>query len=118
MSGRSFILRDANVLDEGGGFSGPLDVLVEDGLVAAIDDGLPASEAPSVDCAGLGLLPGIFDCHDHLTMSSLDLAECLAQPVSAWALEAARNARLTLEAGVTFVRDLAGADAGIREAFA
>ena len=51
-------------------------------------------------------------------MSSLDLAECLARPVSGWALEAARNARLTLEAGVTFVRDLAGADAGIREGFA
>ena len=51
-------------------------------------------------------------------MSSLDLAQCLARPVSGWALEAARNARLTLEAGVTFVRDLAGADAGIREGFA
>lgn len=118
MTAHSFILRDANVLDEAGGFSGPLDVLVQDGLVKAVDDDLPTGEAPSVDCTDLWLLPGIFDCHDHLTMSSLDLAESLARPVSAWALETARNARLTLEAGVTFVRDLAGADSGIRDAIA
>jgi imidazolonepropionase-like amidohydrolase len=104
------------VLDEAGGFSGPLDVFVEEGFVAAVADDLPPGEAASVDCSDLWLLPGIFDCHDHLTMSSLDLAECLARPISAWALETARNARLTLEGGVTFVRDLAGADAGIRDA--
>ena len=33
----------------------------------------------------------------------------LETPVSQWALETARNGRRTLEAGVTFVRDLAGA---------
>ena len=46
------------------------------------------------------------------------MTEVLNTPVSQWALEAARNARLTLEAGVTFVRDLAGADRGIRDALA
>jgi imidazolonepropionase-like amidohydrolase len=106
------------VLDEAGGFAGPLDVRVEEGLVGAVADDLPVGDAPSVDCTDLWLLPGIFDCHDHLTMSSLDVAECMARPVSMWALETARNARLTLEAGVTFVRDLAGADAGIRDGIA
>jgi imidazolonepropionase-like amidohydrolase len=46
------------------------------------------------------------------------MLEVLETPVSQWALESARNARVTLEAGVTFVRDLAGADRGIRDALA
>jgi imidazolonepropionase-like amidohydrolase len=115
---RTFVLRGANVLDEGGGFAGPLDVLVDEGRVAAVEAGVDADDAPPVDAAGLWLLPGIFDCHDHVTMSSLDLAECLGRPLSEWALETARNARVTLEAGVTFVRDLAGVDAGARDAIA
>ena len=44
------------------------------------------------------------------------MGELLQIPVTQWALEAAQNARLTLEAGVTFVRDLCGADRGLRDA--
>lgn len=114
----AFVLRSANVLDQVGSFEGPLDVRVEDGRVTAVGGDLPGGDAPSVDFAGLWLIPGVFDCHDHVSLSSLDLAECLSRPVSEWALESARNARVTLEAGVTFVRDLAGADAGLRDAIA
>ena len=112
-----FVLREASVLDEGGGFTSPVDVHVRDGRVAAVGEGLRA-DAPSVDCAGLWLLPGIFDCHDHVSFSTVEMLELLQMPVTAWALEAARNARVTLEAGVTFVRDLAGADRGLRDSIA
>jgi len=112
------VLRGVSVLDESGGFGTPLDVRVERGSVAGLGVGLAADGAASIDASGLWLMPGIFDCHDHLSMSSLNLAETLATPVSLWALESAQNARLTLEAGVTFVRDMAGADAGMREAIA
>ena len=115
---RSFVLRAANVLDESGGFSGPLDVHVAGGRVAALARDLSVDDAASVDCAGLWLMPGVFDCHDHITMSSIDGYECLRRPVSEWVLEAAHQARVTLEAGVTFVRDCAGADAGMRDAIA
>jgi imidazolonepropionase-like amidohydrolase len=104
------------VLDAGGGFTGPVDVHVQDGVVAALGANLDAPGAVEVDCAGLWLLPGVFDCHDHLTLSTVNMLEVLQTPVSQWALESARNARRTLEAGVTFVRDLAGADRGIRDA--
>jgi imidazolonepropionase-like amidohydrolase len=103
------------VLDQAGSFVGPLDIRVEDGRVAAVGAHLPAAEGPSVDFSGLWILPGVFDCHDHLGLSTVEMAEVLNTPVSRWALEAARNARLTLEAGVTFVRDLAGADRGLRD---
>jgi imidazolonepropionase-like amidohydrolase len=113
----SFCLRGANLLDESGEFTGPLDVDVDDGRVAAVGRDL-TTNAPSLDAAGLFLLPGIFDCHDHLTMSTVDPAECLTTPLTQAVLETAQNARLTLEAGVTFVRDLAGLDRGVRDAFA
>ncbi len=116
MSG-SYVLREAFVLDEQGGFGAPLDVHVADGVVAGVGTNLPA-DAVSVDASGLWLVPGIFDCHNHISMSTLALAEALATPVSRWALETARNARVTLEGGITFVRDLAGADAGIRDSIA
>jgi imidazolonepropionase-like amidohydrolase len=112
----SFVLRGANVLDEAGSFSGPLDVHVEHGRVVAVGSGLRADDAPSHDFSELFLLPGVFDCHDHVAFSTVAVGELLQTPVSQWALEAARNARMTLEAGVTFVRDLCGADRGLRDA--
>lgn len=113
----SYTLRNAQVLDRSGGFSGPLDVRVEADRVAGVGRALPA-DGPSVDCAGLWLMPGVFDCHDHVSFSTVELAETLRTPVTQWALEAARNARCTLEAGVTSVRDLAGADRGLRDGIA
>lgn len=112
----AFVVRGANVLDETGHFEGPLDVRVENGRVAAAGRDLPGGGAADVDLSGLWLMPGVFDCHCHLTISSLDPLENLRTPATQWALEGARNARRTLEAGVTFVRDPAGADAGFRTA--
>jgi imidazolonepropionase-like amidohydrolase len=112
------LLREANVLDAGGSFTGPVDVHVRDGRVATVGHDLPAGEARSVDFSGLWLMPGVFDCHDHVAFSTVDMAELLSTPVTRWTLEAARNARRTLEGGVTFVRDLCGADRGIRDAVA
>jgi imidazolonepropionase-like amidohydrolase len=63
-------------------------------------------------------MPGIFDCHTHLAMSTTDLIANLRRPVSRWALDAAANAAATVRAGVTFARDAAGADAGLRDAIA
>ncbi len=111
-------LRQANVLDRSGSFGGPLDVQVVDGRVAAVGKDVKANGVHSVDFSGLWLMPGVFDCHDHVAISTVDMAEVLRTPVSRWALEAARNARSTLEAGVTFVRDLSGADRGLRDGIA
>ena len=116
----SFVLRAVNVLDESGGFTGPLDVAVHEGRIAAVgrDVALPMDDALEHDAADLWLMPGVFDCHVHPAFSSLDQLELLETPITAWTLEAARNLRRTLECGVTFVRDAAGIDAGIRDAVA
>ncbi|MDX6628701.1 MAG: hypothetical protein QOH00_947 [Gaiellales bacterium] len=114
----TFVLRGASVLDDGGGFESDCDVLVERGRIAALGRALDARDAVSFDCAGLWLMPGIVDCHSHLSVSSLDPLERLQTPVSRWALEAAQNARRILECGVTLLRDAGGADAGIRDSIA
>lgn len=113
----SFILRSVNVLDETGAFSGPVDVTVSGGRIT--DLGTNSSVGPdtvSYDLADCFLMPGVFDCHVHIAISSVDALELLRTPVTQWALEAGSNARRTLEGGVTFVRDAAGAEAGIRTA--
>lgn len=113
----SFTLREAHVLDRAGSFVGPYDVRVEDGRIAAVGRDVPGN-GPSVDFSGLWLMPGVFDCHDHVAFSTVDMTEVLSTPVTEWALESAANARATLEAGVTFVRDLCGADRGLRDGIA
>jgi len=113
----AYTLREAQVLDRTGSFAGPLDVRVEGGRVAHVGRGLPA-DSRSFDFSGLWLMPGVFDCHDHVAFSTVEMTEVLSTPVTRWALETAANARATLEAGVTFVRDLCGADRGLRDGLA
>jgi imidazolonepropionase-like amidohydrolase len=112
----TFVLRGIQVLDESGGFGPATDVAVERGWISAIGKDVGECHAPSVDASGLWLMPGVFDCHDHITFSSLEAMELLRTPVTQWTLEAAQNARRTLESGVTFVRDAAGADQGLKTA--
>ena len=59
------------------------DILVKDGVIAAIGDGLPVtSDAGIVDAGGLTILPGIIDPHSHLWeagfMSDPDFADSTA----------------------------------------
>lgn len=103
-----FELREASVLDESGGFTGPLNIVVWGGRVDAVEANAAASGAPEHDFSGLWVLPGIIDCHEHVAMSSLDGMAFLRTPITYWAIEATANARRLLEAGVTLVRDPGG----------
>ena len=112
----TFVLHGPYVLDEAGSFSGPVDVAVSGGWIVDVGRDVRLDGAPRVDFAGLWLMPGVFDCHAHVALSSLDPMELMSTPVTQWSLEAARNLRRTLACGVTFVRDASGADAGMRTA--
>jgi imidazolonepropionase-like amidohydrolase len=86
------------------------------GVVSAVAANLPPDGRRVINLSGLWVMPGVFDCHTHIAFSTVDAIEVLRTPLTQLVFEAARNARLTLEAGVTFVRDASGADAGIRTA--
>ncbi|HYR49484.1 MAG TPA: amidohydrolase family protein, partial [Candidatus Eisenbacteria bacterium] len=71
-----------------------------------------------IDASGLTILPGLIDCHVHLTSlgEGLDFARELTTPPTLELMRAVPAARKTLEAGFTAVRDAAGSPAGIRMA--
>jgi len=86
------------------------------------EDGEPA-EAPDrarlrvLDLAGAAVLPGFIDCHVHMTtVPGGDRLDLIGSQSSLRTLRGARFLRETLHAGVTTVRDLSGADAGMRAA--
>ena len=77
-------IRGASVLDETGGFAGPVDILISRGLVAAMGRDLsPGASQVTLDGDGLWLLPGIFDCHVHAGLSSFDTLRAPAHAVLA-----------------------------------
>jgi imidazolonepropionase-like amidohydrolase len=90
------------------------DLLIEDGRVVEIGSGPDADDV--VDCAGATVLPGLFDCHVHVTVSEIGLLPRVQQPFSYQFYAAARNLARTLALGITTVRDAAGADLGIKQA--
>jgi imidazolonepropionase-like amidohydrolase len=103
------------VFDGTGADPAPADVLVEDGLIVDVGPGLDGDE--QVDCTGTTVLPGLFDCHVHVTVSGgIGLAGRVQRPFSYQFFEAARNLERTLALGITTVRDAAGADLGVQQA--
>jgi imidazolonepropionase-like amidohydrolase len=88
------------------------DVLCVDGRIAGLGEVEAPDGAETLDCTGQYLIPGLIDCHVHIS-SSGDPAELTpGQRVSlarrAW--RTAEHARATLAGGVTTVRDLGAAD--------
>jgi imidazolonepropionase-like amidohydrolase len=99
------LLRGGWVLDEHGTAQPGLDVHVVDGLIAAVGPGLEAEGATVVDCTGATVMPGLIDCHVHLTMAGPSEPDGTLDQARA---RAAANARQLLEAGVTTARDASG----------
>ena len=102
------------LFDGTGAAPAPADVVVSEGRI--VDVGTALDGDTQVDCTGRTLLPGMFDCHVHLTLNGIGLLGALQKPFSYQFYEAAVNLRRTLEAGITTVRDAAGADLGIKQA--
>jgi imidazolonepropionase-like amidohydrolase len=108
------VFRGGRVFDGTGTDPAPADVVVEDGRIVDVGSGLDGDE--STDVAGRTILPGLFDCHTHVTISHVDLWRVVQQPFSYAFYEAARNLAATLRIGITSIRDAGGADLGIRQA--
>jgi imidazolonepropionase-like amidohydrolase len=88
-------------------------LVTEDGKILSISSAADAkvpSDAMRIDLPGATLLPGFIDAHTHLTMDPKFGYETLALSTSRQALIGARNARLTLLAGFTTVRNVGAND--------
>jgi imidazolonepropionase-like amidohydrolase len=102
------------VLDGTGADATAADLVVEDGRIVDIGPGLDGDE--SVDLGGRTVLPGLFDCHTHVVVSSIDTMRLMQTPFSYRFFQAAKNLEATLRIGITTVRDAGGADLGVKQA--
>ena len=66
MTGGRTVVRGGRVVDPGQGIDRRLDVLLEGGRVAALDERVDAPDAREIDASGLVVTPGLIDIHVHL----------------------------------------------------
>ncbi|HNO66061.1 MAG TPA: amidohydrolase family protein [Tepidiformaceae bacterium] len=105
------VLRGANVFDSTRRTFQEADVSLAAGRIAALDGSRPEGAA-ILDATGCYIIPGLIDCHVHLTSSGdpRELNGGRGQPLPQRAWKAAGYAKATLEAGITTVRDLGAAE--------
>lgn len=110
------LVRGGHVFDPASGTAAVADVLIEGADVIDVGPGLDGDT--TVDAAGHLVVPGFIDCHVHVTLDDVDTMRLIESPFSLRFFQAAANLRTTLLAGVTTVRDAAGADLGVKQAVA
>ena len=85
-------------------------ILVHDNKIEAVGKGLAIPSGASViDLSHMTVLPGLIDCHTHLADGAHGSGDPIFQmqkSASRVVLESVPNARVTLEAGFTTVRDV------------
>ena len=104
----STVVRAARWLDVSAGqIRTPAVIVIQAGKIASVGGDAPVG-AQAIDLGDVTVLPGLLDAHTHLTYD-ID-ADWVTRPVRELpadaALRGARNARRTLEAGFTTVRDV------------
>ncbi|HEX2039457.1 MAG TPA: dihydroorotase [Acidimicrobiales bacterium] len=123
MPPREFVIRGGTVVDASGARSG--DVLVRDGTVAAVGDGLSADV--ELDAGGCVVAPGLVDLHAHLRQPGAEEAETVesgsraaalggytavvAMPNTEPAIDCAAVVREVLDLGATALCDVRPAGA-------
>ncbi len=109
---------NATVFDSASGSMRPgATVVVEGGTIADVDFGAPrVDDAEIHDLAGKFLLPGLIDCHVHVTAVHHDVLRLAMQPPSLITAQAKDVLEGMLARGFTTVRDAGGADFGLQEA--
>ena len=114
---KTYVLKAARLFDgKGNSVVSPGLVVVSNGKIAAIGANavIPAG-AQVIDFGDATLLPGFIDAHTHLTFPYSDdykqaRLDTLQKPIAEEALDASVNARVTLMAGFTTVRDVGSSD--------
>ncbi len=91
-------------------------ILIEDGKFTAVGPEVkPPSGARLIDLSRYTVMPGFIDCHDHLTGRYIGEGDnwedaAVRDLPQEQAIRGVRNAKLTLEAGFTTVRNVGASD--------
>jgi imidazolonepropionase-like amidohydrolase len=125
-SSKTYVLKAARMFDgKSNALATPGLVVVTGGKITAVGAGatIPA-DAEVIDLGDATLLPGFIDAHTHLTMQYREdytkaMLQSLQLTIPEKAIDATVNARVTLMAGFTTVRDVGSEDyldVGLRNA--
>lgn len=97
-------------------------LIIEDGKIVSVSssaEAKPPADAAIIELPNATVLPGLIDAHTHLTMDPKFGYEELGISVPRQTLTGAKNARITLQAGFTTVRNVAAdgySDVALRDA--
>ena len=111
------LIRNARLLDVvAGDYRTGTDVVVADGVIADVGQGITAQGAEVIDARDRVVMPGLMDAHVHPMLSSLDIRALRDEPISLLS----QKARLAMEdmvrRGFTTARDACGGDRGLSDA--
>jgi imidazolonepropionase-like amidohydrolase len=121
-SAQRVVIRAGHVLDVKSGkmLSDQAIVIEGDNIVAVgLASATPAADATTINLPNATVLPGLIDAHTHLTFNPSFGYEMLGISIPREALIGAHNARVTLEAGFTTVRNVGArgySDVALRDA--
>lgn len=114
---RPLLIRNARIVDGARDRpTDPVDIAIETGRFVEVGGDLRFAAADVLDLKGRVILPGLIDCHVHVVAARANLGANAELPNSLVALESARLMRDMLMRGFTTVRDLGGADIGLKQA--
>lgn len=109
-AGKSVIIHAGHVLDvKTGKLLSDQTLVIEDGKIVSAGDSVTAKTPANtvrIDLPNATVLPGLIDAHTHLTSDPTFGYEELGISIPREALIGAKNARITLEAGFTTVRNV------------
>jgi imidazolonepropionase-like amidohydrolase len=117
---RTTLLRGATLIDGSGAEPLADSAVLIDGERIEWAGPAAAAVAPAgtveIDISGKTIMPGMIDCHDHMIHTGFDVMQRARAPLSLTMMRIADNLRVTLEAGITTVRDAGGLDVGFKMA--
>ena len=120
---RSVVLHAGHLLDvKTGKLLSDQMVVIEDGKIVSVGtaaEAKPPADALRIDLSNATVLPGLIDAHTHLTMDPKFGYEELGISIPRETLTGAKNARVTLLAGFTTVRNVGASgytDVALRDA--
>ncbi|MEB2538441.1 amidohydrolase family protein, partial [Micrococcus luteus] len=114
------ILENATLIDLASEELRPGSHVAVDGeaIVEVSERPITASAAERIDLRGRTLLPGLIDAHFHAMLTETNPARSREVPLTLGAARASKLLRDALFRGFTTVRDMGGADWGLRSAVA
>jgi imidazolonepropionase-like amidohydrolase len=115
----SYLLKNARIVDGSAPErAAPTSVIIEDDRIRGVGPRARSASAEVIDVGGRTLMPGLIDAHVHVIAVVADLGANSRLPDSLVAVRCLSILKGMLMRGFTTVRDLGGADFGLKTALA